>query len=65
VSVPKISSGYAIVDIEKGRKALAKHLAKHGGLPVIIYAILTDPYGRDDGVSIEFNANVLKIEAQS
>lgn len=59
---PKIKSSYAIVDIQQGRKALAKYLNGNAGLPVVIHAVLTDPYGTDDGTSIEFNAEVLKIE---
>ena len=59
---PRFTSSYGILDIEKGRKALAKHLKANGGLPVLIHAVLTDPYGSDDGVSIEFNMEVLKVE---
>ena len=58
---PTFTSTYAIVDVMKGRKKLAKHLEKHGPVRVLIEAELTDPYGRDDGDSIEFNANVLSI----
>lgn len=59
---PRIRSTYAIVDVENGRKALAKHLREQGPMPVVIHAVLTEPYGHDDGVSIEFNATVTKIE---
>jgi len=59
---PRISCTYAIVDVERGRQALAKYLREHGGLPVVIHAVLTNPYGSDDGVSIEFSADVTKIE---
>lgn len=58
---PKLTSSYAILDIERGRKSLVKHLAKHGPVRVMIEAIITDPYGRDDGVSIEFNMDVLSV----
>lgn len=58
---PKFSSTYAIVDVMKGRKALARHIAKHGPVRVTIVAEITDPYGSDDGASIEFNANVISI----
>lgn len=59
---PRISSTFAIVDIQRGRKALAKYLRANAGLFVVIHAVITDPYGSDDGVSIEFNTEVLKIE---
>lgn len=58
---PKIKSTYAIVDVMKGRRALKRHLEAHGALRVTIVAELTEPYGGDDGVSIEFNANVISI----
>lgn len=59
---PKISSSYAILDIEKGRKALVKHLSKYGAVKVTIEALITDPFGSDDGVSIEFNMDVLSVK---
>ena len=62
---PKISSTYAILDVMRGRKALAKHLLKHGPLRVTIEAEITDAYGCDDGDSIEFNMNVLKVKADA
>lgn len=58
---PKIKSTYAIVDVVKGRRALKRHLAANGALRVVIVAELTDPYGGDDGTSIEFNASVISI----
>jgi hypothetical protein len=58
---PRVTSSYAILDVENGRKALAKHLAKHGSVPVLIEAVITDPYGSDDGVSIEFNCQVISL----
>lgn len=61
---PKIKSTYAIVDVMKGRKALARHIAKHGPVRVTIVAELTEPYGSDDGTSIEFNANVISLTTQ-
>jgi len=61
---PRITSTYLILDVMKGRKKLAKYLAASGGagLPVIIHATLTDEFGKDDGDSIEFNANVTRVE---
>jgi hypothetical protein len=62
---PKISCSYAIIDVQRGRKALAKYLQANAGLPVIIHATITDPFGSDDGVSIEFNMDVSKIEVKA
>lgn len=60
--VPAFKSVYGILDVEKGRKALAKHVNRVGPVPVIIHAIITDAYGGDDGTSIEFNMRVSKVE---
>jgi len=58
---PRIKSNFALLDIEQGRKALVKHLAKHGPLPVMIEAVITYPFGSDDGTSIEFNCDVVRL----
>lgn len=65
LAAPAFTSAYAIIDVMKGRKKLAKHLAKHGPVRVVIVAELTEAYGHDDGDSIEFNANVISIEEQA
>lgn len=56
-----IRSTYMLLDVEKGRKALAKRLAKDGPVRVLIEAEIVDPFGSDDGTSIEFNCNVLGV----
>jgi len=61
MTAPVIKSTYAILDVMRGRKALAKHLAKHGPVKVLIEATITDPYGSDDGDSIEFNCDVQRV----
>lgn len=58
MTLPVIKSTYAILDVMRGRKALAKHIAKHGPVKVLIEATITEPYGSDDGESIEFNCDV-------
>ncbi len=55
------TSNYAIIDVMKGRKALARRLAKHGPIRATLVVEITDPFGIDDGESIEFNANVISI----
>lgn len=59
---PRFKSTYGMLDIETGRKAVAKHLKTKGAIPVIIHAVLTDPFGSDDGTSIEFNMDVSRVE---
>lgn len=57
----KFHSDYGMLDVMKGRKALAKHLKKEGPVRVLIEATLTEPFGSDDGTSIEFNLTVAKV----
>lgn len=59
--LPKIDSEYCIIDVTRGRMALKRYLAKNGPVRVQILVDLTEPFGRDDGVSIEFNGNVLGL----
>ena len=58
MNLPRIQSTYGILDVMRGRKALAKHLAKHGPVRVIIEATIAYQYGADDGDSIEFSMDV-------
>ncbi|GEM_PF-2897865 len=59
--VPEITSTFALLDIQKGRKKLEKHLAKHGPVRVLIEATITEPWGGDDGTSIEFTCAVTGV----
>lgn len=63
--VPPISSDYAILDVMFGRVKLASHLKKHGPVKATIEIEITEPYGSNDGTSIEFNCNVLSIRTHS
>lgn len=65
------SSGFAILDVTKGRKKLAKHFAsapplgecpQHLRLPIIVHGYISGTHGRDDGVSQEFSLIVTGIE---
>ncbi len=56
-----INSTYLILDVMKGRKALARRLAKNGPIRVQIVADIVDPFGSDDGTSIEFNCDVVSV----
>lgn len=40
--LPKLQSTYAIIDVMRGRKALAKRLAKHGPVRVLTEATITE-----------------------
>ncbi len=61
------SSGFAILDVTKGRKKLAKHFAARPPmgecpealrLPITITGYISGVHGRDDGVSQEFSVVV-------
>lgn len=58
----KFGSAYGILDVTRGRKALAKRIATSGPVPIVIHAVLTGPFGSDDCVSIEFNMDVSSVE---
>lgn len=62
---PRIKSGYVYLDVTTGRQALAKYLKLHGHLPVVIHATLSTPSSHDDGVSIEFEAAVTKLQVSA
>ena len=59
----KLTSDFALLDVKKGRKALAKHFSdKKGPIPVVIHAELIRRFGDDDGTSIEFEMKVTHLE---
>lgn len=61
-TLPRISSDFAILDVEVGRKAFAKIIgerSKRGfNVPVVIEGIIDTVHSGDDGVSIEFALKV-------
>ena len=59
---PRINSDFALLDIKRGRKALLKHLDEHGPQEVVVTMTLNRAWGNDDGVSIEFQADVANIK---
>ena len=61
-TAPQFTSAYGMLDVMKGRKALSKHLDKHGHVRVLIEATITCPFGSDDGTSIEFNMDVSSVK---
>lgn len=65
----KIKSGFALLDVTHGRKALAakmppgsKSLDRDARIPVTIQGFITHRHGSDDGTSIEFGVEVTKVE---
>lgn len=59
---PKLQSDFAILDVKRGRFALSKYLKKHGPKTVTVTMTLNYEVGKDDGESIEFAADVLRVE---
>jgi hypothetical protein len=58
-----VEIGYAILDVKKGRKALAKHFSTRPPLgecpsdlriPITVTGYIDSQLGNDDGTSIEF-----------
>lgn len=57
----KISSGFALLDVQLGRKGLAREVEKRK-IPVTIKGFITNQWGNDDGVSIEFEVEVKEVK---
>ena len=60
----KLHSGFAILDVKHGRKALAKKMPTGSNrlpdkerIPVTITGYISHQHGNDDGISIEFGVN--------
>lgn len=64
----KLTSSFALLDVTKGRKQLAKMmppvsqlLTEDKRIPVTITGFISHQHGWDDGVSIEFGIDVTKV----
>jgi hypothetical protein len=55
-------SDFALLDVKKGRQALAKKIAAGGKVRVRIDMVIDCQYGSDDGTSIEFSGEVLSVK---
>lgn len=55
-------STFAILDVKKGRAALAKKIKAGGKVRVRIDMLIDTQWGNDDGVSIEFSGDVTSIK---
>jgi hypothetical protein len=64
----KVTSDFALLDVKRGRHRLAKlmpgyeMLPKEKRIPVTITGFVSQRWGQDDGVSIEFGVDVRKVE---
>lgn len=58
----KIKSTYGLIEVGMGRKALLNRLKQEPGVRVTIEAVITDPFGADDGIGQEFNMEVLSVK---
>ena len=65
----KLKSNFAILDVERGRKALDKkmprgshYLPAEKRIPVIIRGFISHRHGSDDGISQEFGVDVTSVE---
>jgi hypothetical protein len=67
--VPTLKSGFALLDVKSGRKALFKALGYTGRsgaapIPVTITGFIVGAWGDDDGNSREFEIDVRKVETR-
>lgn len=58
----KFKSGFLLLDVKAGRKALAKQMARGEKVRVLIEATIDAQASGDDGVSIEFCAEVHSVQ---
>ena len=58
-ALPNLSSTFALIDVKKGRQTLSKVVRKGYRVPFTIKGFIqAGQVGKDDGVSIEFAADV-------
>lgn len=57
-----IKSDFAILDVKGGRKELLARVRNGERVPVVIRGVITAPWGRDDGVSTEFDVDVKSVQ---
>ena len=68
----KLKSDFAVLDVKRGRKELAKmmppgsnRLPDDERIPVVIRGFISHQHGNDDGESIEFGIDVTNVEVLS
>ncbi|PHS02131.1 MAG: hypothetical protein COA78_22045 [Blastopirellula sp.] len=62
--LPYDTTGYALLDVGKGRAKLAKAIDGKQKFKVSLEANVLGRYGSDDGVSIEFSLDITKFKIQ-
>lgn len=55
-------STFALLDVMRGRAALAKRLAKSGKIKVNVEMTIDYVWGGDDGTSQEFSCTVISVK---
>lgn len=65
MSVPTITSDFAIIDVKRGRRELARFIGNGGKVLVRAEVLLDSVNSRDDGTSIEFSGSVTSISLTS
>lgn len=53
-----LNSEFALVDVKKGRRKLAKRVLAGERIPVIFRGFIVSQWSQDDGTSIEFEIEV-------
>ena len=61
----RLQSGFAILDVQRGRVGLRKKIEKGEPVPVIIRGVIDTVHGHDDGVSREFGVIVTHIDTKA
>jgi len=62
VKAPEISSSFAILDVKKGRRALERMVNSGHRFKAKIEMVIDSKNSGDDGVSIEFSGEVIRVE---
>ena len=57
----KFAPGFVLVDVKKGRAALAKQIVDSGSVTITATIVLDSAWGSDDGTSQEFNGNITEF----
>jgi len=59
-----LHTNFAIVDVQRGRKALAKQIKAGKTFRVHLIVDLDTQHSRDDGTSIEFSGDVVEARIE-
>jgi len=59
---PNFKSGFALLDVNTGRKALAKHIERGNKVRLRVDLVIDYVWGGDDGTSQEFACTVKAVK---